>query len=226
MATKNRKRRNEANRASLNKGGKASKPGSKSEGSAGSKKSSRIVLWAGLAIVTAAVVVVGVIAGTRNNDTSSNSSSENGQVARAEVPAASERDRAPDIEGPTIDGKRIKLSDFRGKPTVVHVWASWCEICREEAEDISELMKDHPEVNFVGLDVQDSASDAEAYIDEFDWREDAPHFDDFNRKLAAELGFTGQPNSMVVDKDGLIVQSFPGATTKEQFESVIEALKS
>ncbi len=226
MAKKNRKRRNESNRASLNKKGKASRSGSKSRRPAGPKQSSRILLWAGLAGVVAVVVVIGVIAGTRNNDTASDSGSENGQVARAAVPAVSERDRAPNIEGPSIDGERIKLSDFRGKPTVVHVWASWCEICQEEARDISELMKDHPEVNFVGLDVQDSRSDAEAYIDEFDWRSDAPHFDDFNRELAAELGFTGQPNSMVVDKNGLIVQSFPGATTKEQLESVIEALKS
>ncbi len=210
MAKKNRKRRNEANRASLNKRSKTK------------SSSSRTVLWAGLAALAVVVVVVGIVAAGDKNDTSAEF--EGGDVTAAEVPAAKDRDKAPNIEGSTIDGKQIKLSDFQGKPTVVHVWASWCEICKEEAQDISEFMKEHPEINFVGVDVQDSPGDAQAYIEEFDWRKSAPHFDDIDRKLAAELGFNGQPNSLVVDKNGLIVQSFPGATSKEQLESVIEAL--
>ena len=30
-----------------------------------------------------------------------------------------------DIEGETLDGKRLSLADFRGRPTFVNVWASW-----------------------------------------------------------------------------------------------------
>lgn len=32
---------------------------------------------------------------------------------------------APDIEGPTIDGSTMKLSDLRGKVVVLEFWASW-----------------------------------------------------------------------------------------------------
>jgi cytochrome oxidase Cu insertion factor (SCO1/SenC/PrrC family) len=32
---------------------------------------------------------------------------------------------AVDIEGETLDGKRLSLAAFRGKPTFVNVWASW-----------------------------------------------------------------------------------------------------
>jgi thiol-disulfide isomerase/thioredoxin len=36
---------------------------------------------------------------------------------------------APEIQGEDIDGKPIKLSDFRGKVIVVPFWATWCVPC-------------------------------------------------------------------------------------------------
>ena len=32
---------------------------------------------------------------------------------------------APRVEGPTLDGKRLNLASFRGRPLVVNVWSSW-----------------------------------------------------------------------------------------------------
>lgn len=32
---------------------------------------------------------------------------------------------APAIAGTTLDGKRISLADFRGRPVLVNVWSSW-----------------------------------------------------------------------------------------------------
>lgn len=31
----------------------------------------------------------------------------------------------PDFELPSLEGELVRLSDFRGKPTVVFMWASW-----------------------------------------------------------------------------------------------------
>jgi cytochrome oxidase Cu insertion factor (SCO1/SenC/PrrC family) len=39
--------------------------------------------------------------------------------------ARSDRPAAPSVEGETLDGKRISLADFRGKPVFVNVWSSW-----------------------------------------------------------------------------------------------------
>ena len=38
---------------------------------------------------------------------------------------AASRRAAPPVEGVTLDGDRISLADFRGKPVFVNVWSSW-----------------------------------------------------------------------------------------------------
>lgn len=40
-------------------------------------------------------------------------------------PEAAKRLPAPPIEGVSLDGERISLADFRGKPVFVNVWSSW-----------------------------------------------------------------------------------------------------
>ncbi len=47
---------------------------------------------------------------------------------------------APDLIGESLDGKPLKLSDFRGKVTVVIFWATWCGPCMQEVPHERELM--------------------------------------------------------------------------------------
>ena len=47
-----------------------------------------------------------------------------GQPAPPHEPAP-KRELAPAIEGVTIDGERLSLADFRGRPVFVNVWSSW-----------------------------------------------------------------------------------------------------
>ncbi len=48
---------------------------------------------------------------------------------------------APDIAAEGIDGKPFKLSDYRGKVTVVNFWASWCGPCMAMVPHERELVE-------------------------------------------------------------------------------------
>ena len=39
---------------------------------------------------------------------------------------------APDFAFPGLDGKTVRLADYKGKVVFLNIWATWCPPCREE----------------------------------------------------------------------------------------------
>jgi len=70
--------------------------------------------------------------------------------------------QAPDFELQTLDGKTMKLSDFRGKAVMLNFWATWCEPCKIEIPWFVELQKQYGPQGFqiVGV-AMDEDSNAE-----------------------------------------------------------------
>lgn len=59
---------------------------------------------------------------------------------------------APDFKLDNLDGKAVKLSDFRGKTVVLVFWASWCPDCRREIPELKEMYAKHgSKVQFVSI---------------------------------------------------------------------------
>jgi thiol-disulfide isomerase/thioredoxin len=58
--------------------------------------------------------------------------------------------RLPDSEGKTLD-----FAQWRGKPLVVNFWATWCPPCREEMPLLDRSARAMPDVQFVGISVDD-----------------------------------------------------------------------
>ncbi|WP_425521180.1 TlpA family protein disulfide reductase, partial [Xanthomonas translucens] len=55
------------------------------------------------------------------------------------VVAARRGDPAPALRLPTLDGGSLTLAQFRGRPLLVNVWASWCEPCVREMPELDRL---------------------------------------------------------------------------------------
>lgn len=67
--------------------------------------------------------------------------------------AFSEGSDMPDFTLPDQNGKKIKLSDFRGKYVLIDFWASWCGPCMREMPNIVKLYKECKGKNFEILGV-------------------------------------------------------------------------
>ena len=72
---------------------------------------------------------------------------------------------APAFTLTTIDGKTVRLDDYRGKTLVINVWGSWCSPCRLETPDlVAESRADAPRgVVFLGVDTTETAGVVRAF---------------------------------------------------------------
>jgi len=65
---------------------------------------------------------------------------------------------APDFELKSLDGKQVKLSDFRGKAVVLNFWATWCAPCKIEMPWFVDLQKQYSSqgLQVIGVAMDDS----------------------------------------------------------------------
>ncbi|AXI01396.1 TlpA family protein disulfide reductase [Sporosarcina sp. PTS2304] len=77
---------------------------------------------------------------------------EDWQVASsAEETGLDQGDLAPDFELTTLDGKTVKLSDYRGKTVLLNFWASWCPPCRSEMPHMQTYYTEQSEADNVEI---------------------------------------------------------------------------
>ena len=137
--------------------------------------------------------------------------------------AAQLNQQAPDFTLNLFDGGAFTLSENRGQPVVMNIWASWCQSCRQEAADVEEGWRAFRDqgVVFVGVNVMDSRADAEAFLKQFDVT--YPNGPD-ESDIYLRYGATGTPETFFIDRDGVIVQKFMGPLTAEQLSALVEDL--
>jgi peroxiredoxin len=117
---------------------------------------------------------------------------------------------APVFDVVLLDGRRVTLSDYRGRPLLVHFWATWCPACRLEQGAVDGLARDH-QVLTVAMQ-SGGAVELAAYLAEQGI--DFPVHVDEHGDMAARWGVTGLPTSFVIDGRGQIRHVTAGLTTR------------
>jgi cytochrome c biogenesis protein CcmG/thiol:disulfide interchange protein DsbE len=124
-------------------------------------------------------------------------------------------DEAPSVEAPLLEGDGVlALDDLRGKPVLVNFWASWCVPCEDEARFLEAAHREYgAQIDFVGVNVKDARSDALEFVERYDVA--YTQVRDEGLEWYDEFGLTGQPETFLVDADGIVVEHVTGEFTSE-----------
>ena len=101
----------------------------------------------------------------------------------------------------TIEGKKISLKYFKGKPTLINLWFTSCAPCIEEMPVLNELKKKFGgEFNFLSI-TMDSESKVKKFLETHKF--DFEHIVN-SKKLTTDIGFSGYPVNIILDKNGVV----------------------
>lgn len=110
--------------------------------------------------------------------------------------------------------------------TVVNLFASWCNPCRNETPDLNDFYKKELPDNtmIVGLNVQDNKKARDQFLEEFDVQ--YPIFDmKDDNDFMTDLQLMIIPTTLFVDSDGKIVKTYVGEISKKTLDSYIQYVK-
>lgn len=57
--------------------------------------------------------------------------------------AAGQDVKAPSLTLKSVEGRTVRLSDYRGKVVLINFWATWCPPCRAEMPDLVKLQREY-----------------------------------------------------------------------------------
>lgn len=119
---------------------------------------------------------------------------------------------APDFSLVGLDGKSVRLSDFRGQPVVVNFFAIWCGPCKEELPRFqTTYQKDHTRgLQVLLVDLKESPTDVQAFATQLGLT--MPIVVDQQGVVASQgYALTNIPTTYFIAGDGVIrgVQSGP-----------------
>jgi cytochrome c biogenesis protein CcmG, thiol:disulfide interchange protein DsbE len=151
----------------------------------------------------------------------------NGDPSR--IPSALIGHPAPQTALPALDGLAnngaqipgLDPSVFKGRVSVVNVWASWCVPCHDEAPLLTELGKD-TRLQIVGINYKDSPDNARRFLGRYGNPFGIVGVDG-NGRAAIEWGVYGVPETFIVGREGTIVYKMVGPVTPENINTELRA---
>ncbi len=173
-------------------------------------------------LLALAVLLAGCTLGTQENNPGG------GAINIGTVPLipAAERDPAPTVCGPTVDGDDLCLADSAGMPVLVNFWGSWCGPCAREIPELVAVAEEYDgRLQLIGVNEQDTLVNARSF--ERDQSVNYPSWFDDSAEIAAAFGGIAPealPSTILLDRDHRVAVRLFGAVSRDQLQPYLDAL--
>ena len=126
---------------------------------------------------------------------------------------------APSLQLTTLDGRRLDLAAYRGRPVLLNFWATWCGPCVREFPLLRRTLDQRRSEGLVvlGVLVNDSPGNARRFVREHagTW----PVGVDQGAKAAAAFKAIGLPETVFVRRDGTMASRVLGELTQDRLDA-------
>jgi peroxiredoxin len=131
--------------------------------------------------------------------------------------------QAPEFDLSSVDGKPVKLSDYRGKAVLVNFWATWCGPCKIEMPWFVDLQNKYRDqgLQVIGISMDDEGKDQ---VKKFADQMGLNYVVVMGKDSVGEAfgGVQGLPMSFYIGRDGKIVEAVSGLVSKSEIEDNIK----
>lgn len=134
----------------------------------------------------------------------------------------SERGDALLISGTNEEGDELSTEQLRGQPVLINAWASWCAPCIEEAPIIDSFLAQNPQVQLLGLRVNDGSQEPPPPLQPLA----GSSISDTNGQLLASIPNVppkALPSTTLLDAQGRIAAQHIGPVTESILNEMLQA---
>lgn len=120
-----------------------------------------------------------------------------------------------------INDKQVELGEFKGRPLVINIWASWCPPCRREMPVLEAAQNESRHIQFVFLNQQEAPSRVQQFLSKNTLHLDNVFFD-FTGEASARLGAFGLPTTLFFDANGKLIATHIGELSSASLAYYLE----
>lgn len=130
----------------------------------------------------------------------------------------------PALQVVELQGDRIDLQQFRGKPLVLNLWATWCGPCRREMPVLAAAQQAHDDVQFVFLNQGETLEEVQGFLASERLMLGNVLLDD-EAAASTVLGVQAYPSTLFFGADGRLRELHLGELTAAGLEHKLRRLR-
>ena len=184
------------------------------------------VMFAGLSLLSLVVLIACGEEQTKKTQAPQQSPKQQQQTTVQQIAVGKE---APDFTLQSMDGKEVKLSDYKGKKVYLKFWASWCGPCKKSMPELMELAA-KPDRDFEILSVIAPGIQGEKTVEQFpQWFQDQGYKDipvlyDTKGTTFQAYQIRSIPTEYLIDSQGKIGKIQFGVISNEDAEAAFKEM--
>jgi cytochrome c biogenesis protein CcmG/thiol:disulfide interchange protein DsbE len=136
--------------------------------------------------------------------------------------------QAPDFTLPIVSTSplpALHLASLRGHVVIINFWASWCDVCKQEAPLLQTTWQQERQqgVILLGVDFDDTPRAGMSFLHQYHIT--YPNVSDATGSAAINYGVSGVPETYFLSSNGIVVQKVIGALTHDRIQQSLQSVR-